>query len=901
MRKRNFSFLLCCMFFIVPFLNAQQAEMWSQIDDAKIGNSKFQRKVQTEKYKSYHLHLKDIKNRLEFAPGQMSNLKESSLVISFPNSKGELKEFKIKESPVLNAALAKKFPNIKSYTGRALHHPFERLSFSISEFGLHAIMIEEDGATIVEPVDLSQQKYMVFAKNNTEVAANFNCATEGLDDLGSMAQKAAVTEQNGMKTFRLALAVNGNYAQYQLSEFGYTGSDQEVQIAIIMAELANIVTKINAVYEQELAIRFELVAENDRIIFLDPANDPYNNNNSDEMLTQNQNTLDKIISSDKYDIGHLLSTTSNAVARLRSVCVDGIKGQGVSGMQKPKGDVFYYDVVSHEFGHQFGANHTFNGNYGQCGGQGQLVAKTAVEPGSGSTLMAYAGVCSGQNIQENSDLYFHGTSVEEIKDFLNSGVRFTSPVAMKNNIHVPVADAGEDRVIPKGTAIKLTGKGSDKDRDVLTYCWEQIDAGLTAVPPIETATRGALYRSLKPQLDSVRYLPSLKTLRNNFLNSTWEVTPSVERDLNFRLTVRDNNEEGGFQASDDLTLKVSGNAGPFMVLSQNETSKTWIPGTKEMIKWDVAGTDSNGINVTKVNVLLSTDGGLTYPTTIASQVDNNGFYEITVPDLMAEQCLLMIEAVDNVFFAVNSKFFSIGDFETFCNSYDATDIPREIVFGSTNTVNSLHTIKEDQIVKSLSVSVRLKHSFISDLYLSLESPSGTRVDLLKNPCGDKDEDIDVIFDDEGETMLCASIAPSISGRIRSQSNLSQFYGENAKGTWKLIVADLVEGDDGVLETWGLEICSSEAVLETTPVDLGEFKVFPNPSEGQFQISFSTDEIAPVEVTVHDLLGRKVFDKVYRYIGSNFSETIIIEGFLPGIYILKVKNGSRISVEKLSLN
>ncbi|MGI9531234.1 reprolysin-like metallopeptidase [Lutimonas sp.] len=901
MRKRNLGFLLCCMLFIAPLLSAQQTEIWTQIDDAKIGISKFQRKIQPEKYKSFHLDVNEIRNSLKSAPEKSSNLHESNLILSFPNSEGKMKQFRIKELPVMNVELAKKFPNNRSYTGVAIDHSNERISFSLNQLGLHAMVKGAEGVSILDPINAEQQQYKVYAKKDVKGSADVSCLSEDLDKNVFLTAKGIQNVSKGMMTFRLALAVNGNYSQYHLREFGYTGSDEDIQRAIIMAELTKVVTKINAVYEQELAMRFELVENNDRIIFFDPVNDPYSNGNSVEMLLQNQNTLDKIIGPKNYDIGHVFSTSNNPVAVLRSACIEGIKAQGVSGMNQPMDDVFYYDVVSHEFGHQFGANHTFNGNTGTCGDQGQLVEKTAVEPGSGSTLMAYAGYCRGQNLQSNSDLYFHGKSIEEINDFINSGFLCVSGAELENNRHVPLVEAGVNRVIPKGTAFKLMGEASDADGDKLTYCWEQIDAGLTAVPPIETAVRGALYRSIAPQPDSVRYFPSLKTLRNNFMVSTWEVTPAVERDLNFRLTVRDNHEEAGFQASDDIQLKVSGNAGPFVVLSQNSSNKTWIPGSKEVIEWDVAGTDSNGINVSKVNVLLSTDGGLTYPTVIASGVDNSGFLEITVPQLNADQCLIMIEAVDNVFFAVNSKFFSIGDFDTFCNLYESADIPREIVYETRNFVNSLNKIEADQIVKSLSVSIKLNHSFVKDLQLKLESPQGTIVDLLKSPCNDKDEDIDVTFDDEGVALICASFSPSISGKVKALSNLSQFYGENAQGAWKLIVADLAEGDDGVLESWSLEICSSKAVLDKDPIVLGEFKVFPNPSGGQFQITFSSDDIGAVEVAVHDLLGRKVFNKAYRGSGSNFNETIDLEGLPAGIYVLRVKNGSQISVEKLSLN
>jgi len=845
------------MFLVAPFLNAQQTEFWLEINDAKIGISKLQRKVHPKKYKSFHLDLEGVKSKLKSAPDAQSNLAESKLIIAFPDEKGQLKQFRVKEFPVMNAALARKFPNNKSYTGIAIDGSNKRISFSLNELGLNATISETNGnAIILNPMRSGNENYKVYLKKDLIGSADFNCISKDLAYKSMLSLKSAKANDGNLRTYRLALAANGNYSQYHLEQFGYTGSDETIQKAIVMAELTKVVTKLNAVYEQELAIRFELVADNDRIVFLDPSDDPYNNGDSGQMLIQNQNTLDKVIFSDNYDIGHLFSTTSEPVAILGTVCVDGVKAQGISGMNNPIDEIFYYNVVSHEFGHQFGANHTFNGTTGSCNGLGQLVEKTAVEPGSGSTLMAYAGYCDGQNIQANSDLYFHGVNIEEINFFLNSGIDCASRTELQQNKNRPEVAAGDNRIIPIGTAFKLVGEATDDDGDILSYCWEQIDAGRTAVPPIENAARGALYRSYEPVLESVRYFPNLKTLRNNFLNATWEVTPMVERDLNFRLTVRDNNLEAGLHAFDDLMLSVTNEAGPFIILSQSTSNEVWTPGTQETVNWDVAGTDSNGVNVSKVNILLSTDGGLSYPFVLASNISNNGSNSINVPEMDADQCLIMVEAVDNVFFAVNSKFFSIGSFDITCNQYGSDDIPHDIVSGTSNIIRSENTILEEQKVKDLSVSVKLKHSFISDLFLSLESPSGTVIDLLKRPCNNNDKDIDVTFNDEGDMMVCVSFAPSISGNILALSNLSQFYGENANGAWKLIVADMASGDDGVLESWSLEICSSKAVLAVNQFELAEFKVFPNPSDGKIQIAFNSEEFAPVEVLLFDLLGRK---------------------------------------------
>lgn len=905
MRKIYKTAFVLCLLFLSSFLRAQQNDLWSPIDEAKIGISKLQRKVHPKKYKTFQLDLQDLKRDLNFGKSYKSVTKGSSFLISFPDEKGELIQFEITEAPVMHPLLAQKYPNNRSFKGIAVTDSSKKIRFSVNEIGLSAIIMDsKKGHTLIEPIGLDQRYYKVFSQKALEGVKDLECLTEGVPlkktEFKTVSHRA---DQGYLKTYRLALAANGEYSQFHLEDQNATGGSEFDKKSVIMGTLTTAVTRINAVLERDLAISMQLVANNDALIYLDPNEDPYNDDFSfsDRILDENQATIDKIITPGNYDIGHVFTTTPG-VAKLRSICVDGIKAQGVSGSFEPAGNSFYFDVVCHEIGHQLGANHTFNGSDGSCGNEQQRVENTAVEPGSGSSIMSYGGYCGTENVQSQSDLYFHGLSLQEINTFIGEGgsVNCAIQTDYLSNLSSPTVSAGEDLIIPVGTPFKLTGEGGDADGDQITYCWEQMDAGVTIVPPSENAGTGALFRSRIPSIEPVRYFPNLKSIRNGKFSSKWEVVPQVARELNFRLTVRDNNKEGGQVVWDDVKLTVTEQAGPFMVVSQSSDDESWVSGTQETIKWDVAGTNSNGVNVSQVNILLSTDGGFSYPTLLASNVSNNGFYNITVPDMQAPNCLIMIEAVGNAFFAVNSKSFSIGSFESVCSTYESKDIPKEVIFGSSNNAISFSEVDEDYEIQSITVSVKIKHPFIKDLALSLESPAGTVIELLKNPCDYNDEDIDAVFSDDGEQIFCASLSPTISGNNQALSEFSQLNGESAKGQWKLKVADEQPGDDGLLEAWSMTICTAKAVLAVAENNLKNFQFYPNPTEGEFRVIFSAEEAGDVSISIYDLLGRKLINTIYKESSVNFDEVVNGENLRSGIYILKAKRGQKVSFGKIKI-
>ncbi len=908
-----------CTLILILFtstLFGQQKNLWSRMTESGIRKSDLQGDRNVSNYSTYALDLESLKNELKTAPKKESLVHKSYKKLVFPDSKGRMVTYLVKEAPVMDAELARKYPNNKSYLGVSEKDGSKRIRFSINEFGFNAIIRDIDQSVqYIEPLTKDKKKYKLFYRNQLNKTNQFECLTENQQAVFKASQALKLTDDGKLRTYRLALAATGEYSQFHIAEQNAENKTDEEKKAIVLSAMTTAITQVNAIYENDLAIALSLVGDNDTLIYLDPDTDPYTNLNGNVLLQENQNNCDAVIGSDNYDIGHVFSTGGGGVATPGVVCRSGVKARGTTGLPEPIGDYFYYDYVAHEMGHQFGANHTFNGDEGNCAQDGQRYEPTAVEPGSGSTLMAYPGLCDGQNVQSSVDPYFHVVSIEEIRDYVTSGLGGDCPVESNLifNAHAPVADAGEDFLLPIGTPYKLSGSGSDLDGDQLTYSWEQVDNEITVVPPVGTSVVGALYRSHKPSIDPVRYMPRLTTLVTGEISSTWEVTPLVDREMDFVFSVRDNHIEAGQVSTDDLKVTVTSAAGPFVVTSQNTEDLVWTSNTQEMITWDVAGTDSNGINVTEVNILLSTDWGKTFSTVLASNIPNSGSQIINVPDIKGSQCFIMVEAIGNHFFAINNKSFSIGEFNEVCNIYAAADTPVAIPDNSREGVTSVITVAENVDVEDITVhlihkddpsnggedSIGISHTYLGDLAITLESPEGTVIELISNAC-DAREDIQVVLSDNGDVLSCNFSSPGISGTKKPVDALSVFNGENAQGNWILKVVDGAADDFGNIEGWSIEVCSSEAILGVNNYVFDEFTVFPNPSDGEFTIKFRSEEISDVDVMIYDLLGRKVIQKTFRDPSASFEETLDIQGVSGGIYMLSVKRGNKMSSHKIRI-
>ncbi|WP_106144242.1 reprolysin-like metallopeptidase [Flagellimonas meridianipacifica] len=675
--------LVCSItiFFSFFYTSAQQ-QYWSQssgsgMKSISLGNIKSENTVFT-------LNTLDFEKDLN----ALSASKSTTNLVYLPKASGDIIPFKLQEKSVLHPELAKKFPNIKSYVGQSVDGKY-RVRLSSSHKGLQSMIVQLDGleATFMEPVLGQKGTYVVYDKHNSAKTA-FVCGTEKIKQQVQKTLNPLVDDQV-LRTFRIAVSTTGEYTDYH----GGTVADA---LAAINATL----TRVNEVFETDLGATLELIANNDLVIFTNAATDPYNGN----LNAQTQSTLTSTIGEANYDVGHLFARAQQGqdngnAGFIGSVCQDNRKGSAFASGFIPEGDVFDLDFVAHELGHQFGANHTWSFESEGTGVQ--------AEPASGTTIMGYAGIVPGNNVEPNGDDYFHYNSIVQIRDYLET-VSCGVSSGLSNN--PPSVTPIGDFIIPKGTAFVLEGIATDPDPgDVLTYTWEQIDDGVVTTGSFGPENPvGANFRSLPPSTNPARYFPRLSRVAQGNLTQTnppqsgaWETVSNIQRDLSFALTVRDNALGGGQVISDILDVKVINSAGPFEVTSQG-ANVTYDAGTIQTVTWDVADTDVSPVNAQTVDIFLSIDGGLSFPITLLENTVNDGSEEVLLPGDVTSTARVMVKASDNVFFAMNSSNFTIQasevvlDFESL--SYEVCE-PNDLVipfnYQTFNGFNETSTFSAD--------------------------------------------------------------------------------------------------------------------------------------------------------------------------------------------------------------
>ncbi|GAA4275881.1 hypothetical protein GCM10022259_06050 [Aquimarina mytili] len=611
------------------------------------------RKTTPNKYQLFDLNTTALTSILNNTPSRAQQ-KSSSVIMELPTANGVLKKFRILEASIMEEDLARQFPSIKSFVGYGIDDPTAVARFSVSKIGLHAMITSGNHKTIyIDPYTKDKGSYICYSK--ADLPANpdtFECLVEdNFKSNFSEQQLPAIRNANDgkLRTFRLAIACTGEYSQFHLNNQGISsGASDQVKKEAVLSAVNITMTRVNGIFERDLALTMVLVNNNTDIIFLNPNTDNLSNSNAGALINESQTVCDQFIGRNNYDIGHAFSTGGGGLAQLRSPCTNS-KARGITGSGRPIGDSYDVDYVAHEMGHQYGGNHTQNNSCQR--------SSASVEPGSASTIMGYAGICS-PNVQNNSDAYFHAISIQEMWQNISQGNSRCGAQSNTGN-SAPTANAGQDFTIPASTPFVLKGVGSDANSgDSLTYCWEQMDTQPATMPPSSTSTGGPAFRSLTPTSSPDRYMPALSTVKAGQTASTWEVVPSVSRTMNFRLTVRDNASGGASTASDNTRITVAGAAGPFVVNAPN-TNVSWAAGSTQTVTWNVAGTTGNGVNAANVDILLSTDGGDTYPITIVSAVTNDGAQNITVPNAVGTQNRIMVRGSGHIFYDISNTNFEI--------------------------------------------------------------------------------------------------------------------------------------------------------------------------------------------------------------------------------------------------
>ncbi len=566
--------------------------------------------------------------------------------ITLPLPDGTFTRFVVQGSSIMEPALERQFPNFKSYSGQGLDDPAMTVRFDQSPEGFHAIVLSAGRTFYIDPFPLrpgDTQTHVSFFKDDFPSDEKQIRCFVGEDPEGSVlgrrgSRPLPLSNGSVRRTYRLAVAATGEYTKF------HGGTVTGAMHAILKT-----INRVNAIYENDLAISLKLVGNETKLIYTDPLTDPYTNSDAFKLLSENQNNLDQEIGPQNYDIGHVFAVGAGGVAILRSVGKTGAKAKGVTGSPKPVGDPFDVDYVAHEMGHQFGANHTFNATTAGCG-SGNRNPSTAYEPGSGSTIMAYAGICGESDLQRNSHSYFHGASLQEIIDYVTSDEVKAVPIIVQSNNHPPSVMASQKFIVPKATPFSLRATGTDPDGDSITYSWEQFDLGDPSPPEDDVTVARPLFRSFNPVRDPVRFFPRLDDLVGD-KTALGETLPMRQRDLNFRITARDNRAGAGGISFDTALVSVVTDSGPFVV-TQPASGTTWTVGSSQTITWEVAGTKDAPINCNNVRISLSIDGGKTF-TLLQAIAPNTGTATVTVPNTPTTKGRIMVEGVDHAFFNVS--------------------------------------------------------------------------------------------------------------------------------------------------------------------------------------------------------------------------------------------------------
>lgn len=597
----------------------------------------------------YALDLNAVRSTL--ANAQETGKDAKPVELKLPTLSGKIERFAVYSAPVVVKSLADRY-QLGSYIGVGIDDPSAYVRFSVAPNDFQSMMFRNGAYEFIEPQNTDKSVYGVHPKSNKTTGDKaFICSTaekplskKQLDELYTSGKSFANNPSDfsrasdkKYRTMRLAMSVNGEYTTY-------FGGVPQALVAINAT-----ITRCNGVFEKDFGLHL-ILQDFPALIYTNPATDPYSTLANWNL--ELQNTLTNTIGSAAYDIGHMFGASGGGgnAGCIGCVCVDPTgpsvkaKGSGITSPADgtPMGDNFDIDYVAHEMGHQLGGNHTFSMSLESGTGMN-------VEPGSGSTIMGYAGITGATDVQPHSDAYFHINSIIQVQTNLTSK---TCDIEVSTNNSPPVITALPDVTIPKGTAFVLTAQATDAENDPITYNWEEVDNASVTISKtnLGTTTSGASFRSLNSTTSPMRYFPKLATVLGGAVVNLneWESVSMVARSSNYRVTVRDNNADVAQQQSQQALQKVTVSAnGPFKITSTKVYNNA--PGP---LTWDIVGTNAAPFNVTNVKIDYTLDNGVNW-TVLSASTPNDGTEDFSFASLPTNTALkVRISAIGNVFYAI---------------------------------------------------------------------------------------------------------------------------------------------------------------------------------------------------------------------------------------------------------
>lgn len=621
--------------------------VWQPAAETSLNRTDLTSNVDPRSFAGFVLDAELLREHLRRAPMEFTDQHRTSpLLFSIPRPDGTMETFEVAESPVMAPELQAKYPEMRTFIGQSIDNPVNSARFGYTPLGFHAQVRAEEGMWSVDTLfEGENTTHASFYFRDLKVAPDFLCQfddlmkDEGLEipTLRSLPE-ARVGEV--LRTYRAAIACTPSYT----SRFGGASG--------ALASIVGHVNRVNEVFQVDFSARLELVANNNLIVY--SGSSPFSSDSmSGTLLNQSQSTIDSVIGSGNYDVGHVITNGGGGLAQLGVVC-SGSKARGGSGFSGESTTTFPIRLLAHELGHQFSALHSFNSNISPC--VDNRSGSAAYERGAGTTIMAYSGLCGADNIQSGTDPMYNAGALSSILPFTTNGTGSFCGTTVNTGNTPPVPNAGPSYNIPSRTPFTLTGSATDAQGDALTYSWEEFDLGpaQTASPAVDNGS-SPLFRVRPPVTTPSRTFPRIQDIISN-TQTINEVLPTTSRTMNFRFVVRDNRAGGGGIALASTQVTSVGTAGPFQVTAPN--SNVLWSGIRE-VTWSVANTNIGPINCTAVDILLSTDGGLTYPTVLLSNTPNTGAAFVPLPNINSSSARIMVRGRNNIFFDISNANFSI--------------------------------------------------------------------------------------------------------------------------------------------------------------------------------------------------------------------------------------------------
>lgn len=871
-------------------MNGQSKKEWSAVNPSEniIVSKTALRSDFPQEFTLFKLDLESIKQKLYTAEDRFADNAKSA-IIEIPNAQGKLEKFRMYEASNFDAALQAQFPDIRAYVGQGIDNINAQIRLSISPEGISTMTFKADSPTeYIEAYSADKKIYAVYNRDAKRTKQPFTCLTPDEKLEHELTDRASSMERSSnpiYRTFRLAMSVTGEYSTFH----GGT-------TPLVLAAVNTTMTRCNGVYEKDLAIHLNLV-NNTTILYLDAVADPYGDTDAN-YNAELQATLTTEVGEANYDIGHLMSAIGNNgnAGCIGCICTNGSKGSGFTTSTVPIGDNFDIDFVVHEMGHQFGANHSFSFSTED--------SSVNYEPGSGVTIMGYAGI-TPYDVAPHSIDTFHAGNIAQIQTNMTGK---TCDVETPITHGTPVVSAGADFTVPRSTPFMLTGSATDTGgTGSMTYQWEQYDDATGATleagsPSATTKTTGPNFRSYLPTASGTRYFPIMaSTLAGSKTTAgadiLVEALSSVARTLNFRLTARDNVANGGQTNFDNMVVTVA-NIAPLDITSQSTTGISYPIGSAQTVTWTSAGNNAIA-GATTVNILFSNDNGATWGYTLLTATPNDGSQVVTLPaGVSGPFCRFMVKANANIFFNVNTKAFAVGYTVTdTCNTYtNSTALPFVDQAPGSYTTATLN-VPSTATITTINAFTRVTHTYLSDVQFEISSPTNptTFVKLFNRSCGATNGTLNLKFTDGAGVINCTggatlqTVAPNVA--------INTFIGQNPNGNWNFIVYDNYTGDTGTINSWGIEVCSQTILANDSFSGLENFTIYPNPNNGNFNINFTSQSSNDIEVLVHDIRGRQVYNKSFSN-NTVINQNIQLNNVGSGIYIVTVKDGERKENKKI---